>query len=126
MAISERAGVIAALLSSALGGTAAALTRYAIGATDPVTLAAFRFGIAFLLVVPIALALRSKWPVGRDWLGVAGLGRRAGWRTARRQPARRHWRGGIRNLDRVDRRPKNLIKLQPNEREGRCRLSRAA
>lgn len=74
MAMSERAGVLAALLSSALGGTAAAITRYVIGATDPVTLAAFRFGIAFLLVVPIALALRSKWPTGRDLLGVAGLG----------------------------------------------------
>lgn len=74
MAMNERAGVLAALISSALGGTAAAITRYVIGATDPVTLAAFRFGIAFLLVVPIALALRSKWPTGRDWLGVAGLG----------------------------------------------------
>lgn len=72
--MSERAGVLAALVSSALGGTAAAITRYVIGATDPVTLAAFRFGIAFLLLVPIALALRSKWPIGRDWLGVAGLG----------------------------------------------------
>jgi len=72
--MSERAGVVAALLSSALGGTAAAITRYAIGATDPVTLASFRFGIAFLLVLPIALVLGSKWPVGRDWLGVAGLG----------------------------------------------------
>src|SRR6185436_3360472 len=72
--MSERAGVAAALLSSALGGTAAAITRYAIGATDPVTLASFRFGIAFLLVLPIALVLGSKWPVGRDWLGVAGLG----------------------------------------------------
>jgi len=72
--MSERAGVAAALLSSALGGTAAAITRYVIGATDPVTLASFRFGIAFLLVLPIALALGSKWPVGRDWLGVAGLG----------------------------------------------------
>ena len=74
MAISERAGVLAALVSSALGGTAAAMTRYVIGATDPVTLAAFRFGIAFLLVLPIALALRSRWPQGRDWFGVAGLG----------------------------------------------------
>jgi drug/metabolite transporter (DMT)-like permease len=71
---SERAGVAAAVLSSALGGTTAAITRYVIGATDPVTLAAFRFGIGFLLVCPIALALRSRWPQGRDWIGVALLG----------------------------------------------------
>jgi drug/metabolite transporter (DMT)-like permease len=45
-----------------------------IGATDPVTLAAFRFGIGFLLILPIALALRSRWPQGRDWIGVALLG----------------------------------------------------
>jgi hypothetical protein len=42
----ERAGVAAAVLSSALGGTAAAITRYVIGATDPVTLAAFASGSA--------------------------------------------------------------------------------
>ena len=71
---SERAGVIAAVVSSALGGTAAALTRYAIGASDPVTLAAYRFGIAFALILPLALALRSRWPQGRDWLGVGLLG----------------------------------------------------
>lgn len=72
MGAGERAGVIAAVVSSALGGTAAALTRYAIGASDPVTLAAFRFGIAFVLILPIAL--RCRWPQGRDWLGVAALG----------------------------------------------------
>lgn len=74
MTAGERAGVAAALVSSALGGTAAAMTRFVIEATDPVTLAAFRFGIAFLLVLPIALATRSKWPHGRDWIGVAALG----------------------------------------------------
>jgi len=71
---SERAGVVAAVISSGLGGSAAALTRYAIGASDPVTLASFRFGIAFLLILPLALALRSRWPQGRDWIGVASLG----------------------------------------------------
>lgn len=72
--MSERVGVLSAIVSSALGGTAVAATRYLIGATDPITLAAFRFGIAFMLILPLALALRSKWPRGRDWLGVAGLG----------------------------------------------------
>lgn len=67
-------GVAAAVVSSALGGTAGALTRYVIGASDPVTLAAFRFGIGFLIIFPLALALRARWPRGRDWLGVALLG----------------------------------------------------
>ena len=65
METNERAGIAAAVLSSALGGTAAALTRYTIGASDPVTLAALRFGIAFILILPLALALRSRWP--RCW-----------------------------------------------------------
>lgn len=72
--MNERAGIFAAIVSSALGGTAVAATRYLSGTIDAVTLAAFRFGIAFVLVFPLALALRSKWPHGRDWLGVAGLG----------------------------------------------------
>jgi len=67
-------GVVAAVLSSALGGSAAALTRYIIGATDPVTLAAYRFGIGFLLVLPVALLLRSRFPKGRDGIWVALLG----------------------------------------------------
>ena len=67
-------GVVAAVLSSALGGSAAALTRYVIGATDPVTLAAYRFGIGFLLILPLALLLRSAFPKGRDGIWVALLG----------------------------------------------------
>jgi len=74
MQASERAGVLAAIISSALGGMAAAVTRFAIGATDPVALAVFRFGLGFLILLPVALALRSRWPSGRDWLGVAALG----------------------------------------------------
>lgn len=70
----ERQGVVAAILSSTCGGLTGAVTRYAIGATDPVTLAAFRFGIAFLLLLPVALALGSRWPRGRDLAGVAALG----------------------------------------------------
>jgi drug/metabolite transporter (DMT)-like permease len=67
-------GVVAAILSSALGGSAAALTRYVIGASDPVTLAALRFGIGFALILPIALLYRSRFPRGKDWLPVAVLG----------------------------------------------------
>jgi drug/metabolite transporter (DMT)-like permease len=70
----ERQGVLAAILSSTCGGLTGAVTRYVIGDTDPVTLAAFRFGIAFLLILPLALMLKSRWPRGRDLLGVAVLG----------------------------------------------------
>ena len=68
------AGVIAAVVSSALGGTAAALTRYTIHQSDPVTLAAFRFGIGFIPILAVALALNVKWPAGRDRLWVVLLG----------------------------------------------------
>ena len=72
--MSERSGVLAAVVSSALGGTAAGLTRYVVAATDPVTLAAFRFGLAVVLVLPAALLARSRFPRGRDAAAVAGLG----------------------------------------------------
>jgi drug/metabolite transporter (DMT)-like permease len=68
------AGILAGVVSSALGGMAAAVTRFIIGATDPVTIAVFRFGLGFLILLPVALALRSRWPRGRDWIGVAALG----------------------------------------------------
>ena len=61
-------------MSSAFGGMAAAVTRFAIGASDPVMLAVFRFGLGFLLLLPVALFLRSRWPRGRDWLAVGALG----------------------------------------------------
>ena len=54
-----------------LGGTAAAITRYLAGNTDPVTLAILRWGIGFLCVLPAALLLRAKWPERRDWPAVA-------------------------------------------------------
>ena len=66
--------ILAAVISSALGGMAAAVTRFIIGASDPVTIAVFRFGLGFLFLLPVALALRSRWPRGRDWIGVAALG----------------------------------------------------
>jgi len=72
--VSPTPGVVAAIFSSALGGTAAALTRYTIHASDPVTLAAFRFGIGFIPIFAIALALGVRWPRGRDAVWVVLLG----------------------------------------------------
>jgi len=68
------AGILAAVASSAFGGMAAAVTRFIIDAADPVTIAVFRFGLGFLILLPVALAARSRWPRGRDWIGVAALG----------------------------------------------------
>ena len=72
--MNETVGVLIAILSSTFGGTAAAVTRYVVGTIDPVTLAAFRFGIGFLVLLPLALMLRSALPRGRDWIGVCLLG----------------------------------------------------
>jgi drug/metabolite transporter (DMT)-like permease len=67
-------GVLIAMVSSALGGTAAAVTRYLVGDADPLTLAVLRWGIGFLCVLPVALLLRVRWPMRRDWPAVATLG----------------------------------------------------
>jgi drug/metabolite transporter (DMT)-like permease len=72
--MSEQLGVIIAILSSAIGGTAAAVTRYLVSSADPITLAILRWGFGFLCVLPVALALRVRWPERADWPGVAGLG----------------------------------------------------
>src|ERR1044072_4584565 len=72
--MNDRLGVLIAVLSSTFGGTAAAVTRYVVGAIDPVTIAAFRFGIGVAVLLPLALLLRSALPRGRDWLGAAALG----------------------------------------------------
>ncbi|MBL28626.1 MAG: EamA family transporter [Rhodospirillaceae bacterium] len=70
----EWIGVAAAALSSAFGGTAIGATRYLVGWTDPMTLGAFRFGIGFLALLPVAFLQRGRWPARRDWPRVAGLG----------------------------------------------------
>src|SRR3954471_783583 len=70
----DRIGIVAAVVSSALGGMAAAATRYVIGAVDPVTLAAFRFGGGFVFLLPLAVLAGVRWPRGRDWIGTALLG----------------------------------------------------
>jgi drug/metabolite transporter (DMT)-like permease len=67
-------GVLIAMVSSALGGTAAAVTRYLVGDADPLTLAVLRWGIGFLCVLPVALLMRARWPMRRDWPAVAALG----------------------------------------------------
>lgn len=72
--MSEVLGVLAAMLSSAIGGSSVAATRYVVGATDPMTLGALRFGIGFLGLLPLALLLRQPWPPRADWPAVTGLG----------------------------------------------------
>lgn len=67
-------GVLIAIVSSCLGGTAAAVTRYLVGTADPITLAVLRWGIGSLCVMPAALLLGVRWPPRQDWLAVASLG----------------------------------------------------
>jgi drug/metabolite transporter (DMT)-like permease len=62
------------MISSALGGTAAAVTRYLVGEADPLTLAVLRWAIGFFCVLPVALLLRVRWPMRRDWAAVGALG----------------------------------------------------
>jgi drug/metabolite transporter (DMT)-like permease len=70
----EGVGILMATLSSTIGGGATAFIRFMVRSTDPVTLAALRFGSGFIRLLPVALWLRSPWPKGRDWAGVIGLG----------------------------------------------------
>jgi drug/metabolite transporter (DMT)-like permease len=72
--LEQISGVLIALVSSCLGGSAAAVTRYLVGNADPITLAILRWGIGFICVLPIALAMRVKWPPARDWPAVLALG----------------------------------------------------
>jgi drug/metabolite transporter (DMT)-like permease len=72
--LGEGIGVLLAIVSSSLGGTAAAVTRYLIGNADPLTLAILRWGIGVCVVLPIALLLRVRWPPRADWPAVAALG----------------------------------------------------
>jgi drug/metabolite transporter (DMT)-like permease len=67
-------GVLIAIVSSALGGTAAAVTRYLVSDADPLTLAILRWDIGFLCVLPLALVLRERWPTRDDRRAVAALG----------------------------------------------------
>jgi drug/metabolite transporter (DMT)-like permease len=70
----EWIGVAIAILSSCLGGTAAAITRYLTFGADPIALAVLRWGIGFICLLPAALLLKAKWPVRSDLPAVALLG----------------------------------------------------
>jgi drug/metabolite transporter (DMT)-like permease len=67
-------GVLAAVLSSALGGASIGATRYLVNAIDPLAIGSFRFGIGFVLLLPVVLLQGGRWPPRRDWPAVAGLG----------------------------------------------------
>lgn len=67
-------GILAAVLSSGLGGTAVGATRYLAGTLDPITIGAVRFAGGFLVLLPLAMARRGRWPASRDWAGIAVLG----------------------------------------------------
>src|SRR5882757_4216487 len=68
-AMGEIWGVLAAVLSSGLGGT-----RFVRHAIDPLAIGAFRFGLGFIFLLPIALIQGGKWPARNDWAAAAGLG----------------------------------------------------
>lgn len=70
----EGLGLLAALLSSALGGTAVVATRYLADTLDPLTIGAVRFGGGFLVLLVLALRERHRWPKRQDWPGAAALG----------------------------------------------------
>jgi drug/metabolite transporter (DMT)-like permease len=70
----EFTGVAIALLSSCLGGTAAAITRYLVIGADPISLAILRWGIGFVCLLPAVLLLKVRWPTRGDWPAVAFLG----------------------------------------------------
>ena len=72
--MSERFGVAVAIVSSSFGAGAAVATRYLVGAADPFTLAAIRFGGGVLCLLPLVLMLPVRWPPRQDWPAVAVLG----------------------------------------------------
>ena len=74
MPAAETVGVLMAIVSSCPGGSAGAVTRYLVGNADPVTLASPRWGIGFLCVLPVALALHVRWPSRQDCPSVIALG----------------------------------------------------
>jgi drug/metabolite transporter (DMT)-like permease len=74
VSLGEWFGVIIGIVSVSLGAAGLAVTRYLVTAADPVTLGILRWGIGFLVVLPVALLMRAAWPQRRDWPAVAALG----------------------------------------------------
>jgi len=67
-------GVLIAIVSSGLGGSAAAVTRYLAGGVDAITLAILRWVIGLALVLPVTIIFRAKWPPRADLPRVLALG----------------------------------------------------
>ena len=57
-----------------LGGPRSAPPAIWLDAIDPLAIGSFRFGIGFVLLLPVALLQGGRWPARRDWPAVAGLG----------------------------------------------------
>lgn len=72
--MSEISGTLAAVLSSGLGGTSIAATRYLVGSIDPLAIGSFRFVFGFLLLLPLTLWRGDRWPGRTDWIAALGLG----------------------------------------------------
>ena len=70
----EIIGVFAAVLSSSIGGLSVGVTRSVVGATDPITIGAFRFGIGSVILLPFALRHRQRWPRLAEFGPIIGLG----------------------------------------------------
>ncbi|UPK39563.1 DMT family transporter [Bradyrhizobium sp. 186] len=70
----EISGVLAAVLSSGLGGTSIGATRYLVSVIDPLAIGSFRFGIGFLLLLPLTFLRGDRWPERGDWGAVVALG----------------------------------------------------
>ncbi|CAH1679279.1 Permease of the drug/metabolite transporter (DMT) superfamily [Hyphomicrobiales bacterium] len=64
----------AALLSSALGGTAIVASRHTAADVGALMLGIIRFGVGFAVLLPVAVLRQERWPPLRDWSAVIGLG----------------------------------------------------
>lgn len=72
--MTEISGVLSAVLSSGLGGTSIGATRYLVNVLDPLAIGSFRFGIGFLLLLPLTLLRGDRWPGRGDRVAAIGLG----------------------------------------------------
>jgi len=72
--VGELWGVLAAMFSSGLGGTAVGATRYLVATIDPFATGSLRFGIGFAFLLPLALMQGARFPPRKDWPAIVGLG----------------------------------------------------